>query len=108
MLITFNCIAYANVTMFGDVGLQMLKMLGHSGTVPGAILAADIPTALTQLKAAIEIEKATTISNENEEENDAIETPVNLANRAFPLIELLTAANIEKCNVMWDYTDATS
>ncbi|MFC1234985.1 DUF1840 domain-containing protein [Vibrio sp. F74] len=106
MLITFNCIAYANVTMFGDVGLQMLKMLGHSGTVPGAILAADIPAALTQLKAAIKIEKTTVTPNE--EEDDFSDTPVNLANRAFPLIELFTAANKEKCNVMWDYTDATS
>lgn len=108
MLITFNCIAYANVTMFGDAGLQMLKMLGHSGTVPGAILAADIPSALTQLRAAIEIEKTTVTPNEDEEEDDFSDTPVNLANRAFPLIELLTAANKEECNVMWDYTDSTS
>jgi len=32
--------------MFGDVALAMLKMMGHTATVPGAILAEDVPAAL--------------------------------------------------------------
>lgn len=106
MLITFSCTAYANVTMFGDVGLQMLKMLGHSGKVPGAILAADIPDALIQLKTSIENEQNITSPNESEENEDDIkEDTVSLMNRAFPLVELFTAAQKAECNVMWDYTD---
>lgn len=35
MLITFRCRSYANVTMFGDIALEMIKMMGHSGTVRG-------------------------------------------------------------------------
>lgn len=105
MLITFSCTAYANVTMFGDVGLQMLKMLGHSGKVPGAILAADIPDALIQLKTSIENEQNITSPNESEENEDDIkEDTVSLMNRAFPLVELFTAAQEAECNVMWDYT----
>lgn len=46
MLVTFTSDAYTDITMFGDVALTMLKMMGHSATVPGAILAADIPEAL--------------------------------------------------------------
>ena len=50
MLITFKCDAYADITMFGDVARQPLKMIGNSGTVPGAILAEDVPDALDRLK----------------------------------------------------------
>ncbi|NMS31594.1 DUF1840 family protein, partial [Vibrio parahaemolyticus] len=43
MLITFRCRSHSNVTMFGDIALDMLKMMGHSGTVPGSISAQDVP-----------------------------------------------------------------
>ena len=39
MLVTFTTSAYANITMFGDVALHLLKLMGHSATVPGALLA---------------------------------------------------------------------
>ena len=54
MLVTFTCPAYADITMFGDVAIRLLKMMGHSGTVPGALLAEDVPAALQRLEAAIE------------------------------------------------------
>ncbi|MDF2153085.1 DUF1840 domain-containing protein [Vibrio sp. CAU 1672] len=106
MLITFHCKAYANVTMFGEVGLQMLSMMGHSETVPGAILAPDVPEALNKLKAAIDKQQRLSLQAEAEpeqdEDDDDVEQAVSMANRAFPLIELLTAAAKEECDVMWD------
>ena len=57
MLVTFTTDAFADITLFGDVALAMLKMMGHSATVPGAILADDVPAALSQLTAAIEADK---------------------------------------------------
>ena len=57
MLVTFTTDAYADITMFGDVVHTMLKMMGHSVTVPGAILAADVPEALRRLTTAVEAEK---------------------------------------------------
>src|SRR5690606_27882768 len=57
MLVTFKTKAYANITMFGDVAVKLLRMMGHSGTVPSAILADDVPAALERLKAAIAEEK---------------------------------------------------
>jgi hypothetical protein len=54
MLVTFTSKAYADITMFGDIAVTLLKMMGHSGTVPGAILAADLPAALSRLTAAID------------------------------------------------------
>ena len=37
MLVTFSTSAYADITMFGDVALRLLKLMGHSATVPGAM-----------------------------------------------------------------------
>ncbi|MGB9094794.1 MAG: DUF1840 domain-containing protein [Gallionella sp.] len=103
MLVTFTCKAYADITMFGDVALSMLKMMGHSETVPGALLAEDVPAALDRLKRAIETVKATPTRSESKkaDDNDSDELPVSLAHRALPLIELLTAAAQQKADVMW-------
>jgi hypothetical protein len=97
MLITFTTDAYADITLFGDIALTMLKMMGHSATVPGAILAEDVPAALSRLTAAIEAEK----TPPPVEDKDADEPVVSMANRALPLIELLSAAAKAKSNVMW-------
>jgi len=57
MLITFTTPVYADITMFGDVALNMLKLMGNSATVPGALLAEDIPEALQRLEAAVKADK---------------------------------------------------
>ena len=97
MLVTFTTKAYADITMFGDVALAMLKMMGHSGTVPSAIRAEDVPAALSRLTAAINAEK----SLPPLEHQNTGEPEVSLAHRALPLIGLLTAAAKDKCDVMW-------
>ena len=97
MLVTFTTDAYADITMFGDVALALLKMMGHSGTVPSAILAADVPAALSRLTAGIEAVKAEPSVDEEDED----EPQVSLSHRALPLIDLLTAAVKEGCDVMW-------
>lgn len=103
MLVTFRTSAYANITMFGDVAVTLLKMMGHSGTVPSAIRADDIPEALERLKAAIAKVKATGESpSEGAHDDDSEEPRISLAHRAFPLIELLEAAAKRKSDVMWD------
>jgi hypothetical protein len=98
MLVRFTTKAYADITMFGDIALALLKMMGHSATVPGAILAEDVPRALNRLIAAIAEEKA-----QPPKENKGGDGPeVSMTHRALPLIQLLTAAAEENCNVMWE------
>ena len=97
MLVTFTTDAYADITLFGDVALTLLKMMGHSATVPGAILAADVPVALSRLTAAIDAEKL----SPSVEDKDGDEPSVSLAHRGLPLINLLAAAAKSGCNVMW-------
>lgn len=101
MLVTFSCPAYADITMFGDVALRLLKMMGHSGTVPSALVAADVPAALERLQAAVEKERQSPEPQTPAQEEDD-EPPVSLPHRALPLIELLKAAAKAECNVMWD------
>lgn len=104
MLVTFSCDVYANTTYFGDVAQTLLKMMGQSGNVPGAILAEDVPEALQRLHDALESVKET-LPDTSEDDNDQDrwqEKPVSLAHRALPLIELLTAASQAQSNVMWD------
>ena len=97
MLVTFTTKAYADITLFGDIALAMLKMMGHSPTVPGAILAEDVPAALSRLTVAIEAEKSTPPI----EDKDADEPVVSMAHRALPLMALLAAAAKAESNVMW-------
>ncbi|ELA9426741.1 DUF1840 domain-containing protein [Vibrio parahaemolyticus] len=108
MLITFRCRSYANVTMFGDIALEMIKMMGHSGTVPGSISAQNVPDALSKLTSALSAKNAaeenrpTDVDVDVDEEEEQAESAVSLGRRAFPLIELLKSAIKEECEVMWD------
>ncbi len=109
MLIKFKTDAYADITMFGDVAKQLLKMMGHSGTVPSAILADDVPAALSRLKHAVEGGKASASTDSAasadtgfSEADPDDDQAVSLAYRAIPLIELLTAAARKKRDVMWE------
>jgi hypothetical protein len=107
MLVTFRTKAYANITMFGDVAKELLSLMGHSGTVPGAIKADDVPAALSQLQAAVAERKRADAAEpqpEAERGRDDRDAPrkVALSQRAVPLLELLRAAAAKKADVMWD------
>ena len=95
MLVTFTTKVYADITMFGNDAITLLKMMGHSGTVPNAILAADVPAALSRLTTAIDKEKSSLPTQE------ADDSAVSIAHRALPVINLLTAAAKKNCDVMW-------
>ncbi len=100
MLVTFSCPVFADITMFGDVAVRLLKIMGQSGTVPGALLAEDVHAALGHLEAAVEAEEPLPEPEASGDGEDD-EPPVSLQHRAIPLIELLKAAAKADCNVMW-------
>ena len=101
MLVTFSCAAYADITMFGDVAVHLLKMMGHSGTVPSALVAADVPAALERLEVAVAAKGQSPGPGEASQAEEE-EPPVSLSHRALPLIKLLKAAAKDECDVMWD------
>ena len=99
MLVTFRTKAHAGITMFGDIAKRMLKNMGLHDTIPGAMLAEDVPAALNRLTRAIE---ADTEINTETEKNAWDDQGVSLQSRAMPLIELLKSASEEQCDVMWE------
>jgi hypothetical protein len=108
MLVTFQS-QVGRVTMFGNIAVQLLRMTGHSGTVPSAMLAGDIPGALANLKRALAAADATEAgkapeneTGEAEEGSEEKEMLVSLRTRAFPLIKLLEDAVKHHSGVMWE------
>lgn len=100
MLIKFDS-EVGSFTMAGDVAVQLLRAMGHSGTVPSAILPGDIPDALARLKFAVNTGPGTAAESSSSDEKDPKESQVSLRLRAFPLIELLTRAAEKGTEVMW-------
>ena len=96
MLVRFDS-KVGMITMFGDVANKLLRMMGQSGSVPGAILATDIPAAVQRLRQGVGM-----VPRESGEKDADGETPVNLSQRAFPLIELLERATKNGADVVWE------
>ena len=86
--------------MDGAIAVQLLKAMGHSGTVPSAILAKDIPAAVARLRSAVAATPAAKTSTDSDDK-DRKEILVSLRQRAFPLIDLLTRAGEKGVEVMW-------
>lgn len=100
MLIKFRSQAYGDITMFGDVALRLIGLMGHSKTVPGAIKAEDVPEALNRLRQALEHQPEP--PETDGEADEAEEDRVGLRRRAYPLIQLLEAAVEADADVLWD------
>ena len=105
MLVTFSTKVSADITMFGDVAQELLKLMGQTGVVPGGLLAADIPPALERLRQAVAAVGARPSGNpprtKEDEQDERAQPMVSLRQRAVPLIGLLEAAAREKADVIW-------
>jgi hypothetical protein len=108
MLVRFRT-RLGQLTMFGDAAATMLKLLGHSGTIPGAIVNADLPAALASLKAGLERdgekpapEPGARPATAEEIDADPRRAPVTLRMRATPLVELIEDARARGADLMWE------
>jgi hypothetical protein len=99
MLITFKTSAYANIIMFGDIGLELLEMMGFGKPVPGAIGAADVSQALENLQRELD---AMPEQQQSDDADSDDPSAINLHTRAVPLLELLRAAIDDKKAVRWE------
>jgi hypothetical protein len=99
MLVTFKSGAHSEFTMFIDIAEDLLKMMGHSGTIPSALAVKDVSDALKSLKKALEYEPETSEEEASSEEEDDPE--VSMSGRAYPLVEMLIAAVEDESTVMW-------
>jgi Domain of unknown function (DUF1840) len=109
MLVTFRTKSHADITMFGNVAIELLKLAGMTGNVPTAILASDVPGVLATLEEALGAHRAALGSSApssseaksaSDARDDAAEPAVPLGNRALPVLELLRAAAAARTDVM--------
>lgn len=100
MLVKFETSSYPTIKMFDYVGKKLIKLMGHSGTIPSAVHTKDIPGLLYNLQQALE-----NVIDLEEDRNDAYdeEESISLNKRAEPLIKLLEAAVKNQEDVMWDF-----
>jgi len=113
MLVRFHSKTSAGILIFGDIAVALLRLMGMSGSVPGAVLARDIPEALDRLRQAVEssegdriLQPARPKKHDEDDEADSPDVPrVKLRTRAYPLIQMLEAAAAGECDVIWEEAD---
>ncbi len=101
MLVRFHTPSHGKITYDGRIGVALLKLMGRTGNVPGALDAEHVPAALETLKAGLAMSEADE-SAESELDDDAEQDRIALRTRAFPLIELLESAVAETDYVSWE------
>ena len=88
--------------MFGENALKLIKIMGHSGTVPGALGADEVAGAREKLQAAVDADKELAKGRGETDDEEEGERRVSLAQRALPLLEMLDSAAAADAPVMWD------
>jgi len=99
MLIRFDSKVGTFVAL-GEIGVELIRMTGHSGDVPGAILGADTAAALQRLEAAL-VAVPMPPPEDDDDDRPKQEPTVTLRQRAWPLIDLLQRSAKKGCDVMW-------
>jgi hypothetical protein len=107
MMIRFQT-KFGQLLMQGEPALALIRLGGHSGSVPGAILAAELPAFQQRLRAGLELHgeaysPAPVPREPGDEENDEPrERPVRLRQRAVPLLDMIDTALRQPSDLMWE------
>lgn len=102
MLVRFDS-KVGTFSMFERDARHMIKLMGHSDTIPGAILGADIEKTLQTFQTGLmEAAKQENQHSKPPQDEDEEET-VSVNRRAYPVLELLKKAAKQKETLMWDF-----
>jgi hypothetical protein len=108
MLVSFTT-RFGHLVMQGEPALALLRLGGHSGTVPGAILAADLGPFLARLRDGLAVHgeefsptPPPADGPERDDEDAPRERPIRLKLRAVPLIEMIETAVRQRSDLMWE------
>jgi hypothetical protein len=104
MPITFKSKQSPDILMLETAALELIKLMGHSGAVPGSLAADDVSAALQRLEQAVHKAPNRALEADNRRvQNDEEESvQVSVAQRALPLLEMLKAALQAQDYVIWD------
>ena len=100
MLVKFQGENTGAIITFGNVAEQLLKMMGMSGKLEGAMTEEEVPGALAKLEAAVAAQKGQPAGGDDDN-NDDDDNSVSIATRAVPIIDLLKEAKAKGGYVMW-------
>ena len=107
MIVIFKSAAAGDVIMFGDVAHRLMKIMGKDVTPKGIVTIEQLPGAIALLEAAIaeDRKQSAKVAEEDrpmmESGGGAARPFVTLAQRAVPLLELLSLAQKKKKPVTW-------
>ena len=100
-MITFQSDASGDVMMFDEVAHRMMDLMGKERTQRGVITVGQMPECIARLKAAIAEDRARGRPADDDGEESGAATPVGLAQRALPLVELLERSLQRDTPVLW-------
>lgn len=107
MLVKFST-RFGQLLMLGEPAVALLKLGGHSGTVPSAVLAADLPAFLQRLRHGLEAHgdelspAPPSQAPDEDDEDEPRERPISLRLRAVPLLDMLATAVQHESDLMWE------
>ena len=105
MLVTFQSKAAADVPMYVEHAQMLLSIIGKKlepmAAPKGIITAAEVPGALAKLKAAADTARAGDKERATRDDDPERPLPVGLAQRAFPLIDMLERAAKDGRDIVW-------
>lgn len=105
MPIVFRSRSSASVTLPNEVGLKMISMMGHRLTIPGTLLAQEVPHARSLLISSLDKEsklnKAPFLQASSKGRLISKER-TNIHSQALALVNLLDCAIGDSWDVMWD------
>ena len=105
-IVVFRSRAAGEIVMMGDTAQRLLALIGKPMTERGVIPVNQLADAIERLTGAVEQEKRLAGTRQEEagsgDDGDrAAEPPVGLAQRAFPLVAMLRAAQRFGADVTW-------
>lgn len=109
MWVTFKSTAAAEICMLDDLAKSLLRFMEKEFKPQGVIHHSEMSTALKKLLAAINKDKADrsdidALHPHGQHNNDNLdfELSLGLAQRAFPLLNMLQLAEKENADVLWE------
>ncbi len=104
-LVVFRSKAAAEITMFAENARRIFEIIGRPESARGVITAEQGADALQRLNAAVEQEKehqrSAPEASADEKTGASGARGVTFSQRAFPLIEMLRAAQKKGADVTW-------
>lgn len=100
MLITYKSKAAADVLMMRDLALTLMGLMGRELTERGIFTVEQLPALIAKLEGAVKSADAAPEAAGKDAQGEHNEH-LRLAQRAFPLLDLMRAAQKAGTEVMW-------